>query len=249
MSLETGNAVFLSYASQDAEAARRICEALRAAGVEVWFDQSELVGGAAWDASTPHPYVWIVIVIVIVIVAAPNSTKSCCTNAVTSAVRQSPTAMSGTFRPERLNHSGAGVETARNRQVQSPPRCLFFSRPLRSRTNRSWRLINATLRLGYQALTVRPHVRQDRRVLRIAREVGRFIGVDAELKELLVNRLFPTDAGRQPFVIRVRNERAHRAAFRLAGNIPKQTAISRKIADVFPLRRARALAPRIPEVR
>ncbi len=44
------NAVFLSYASQDAEAARRICDALRAAGVEVWFDQSELRGGDAWDA-------------------------------------------------------------------------------------------------------------------------------------------------------------------------------------------------------
>ncbi len=42
-------AVFLSYASQDAEAARRIAEALRAAGVEVWFDQSELRGGDAWD--------------------------------------------------------------------------------------------------------------------------------------------------------------------------------------------------------
>jgi TolB-like protein len=41
--------VFLSYASQDAEAARRICESLRAAGVEVWFDQSELRGGDAWD--------------------------------------------------------------------------------------------------------------------------------------------------------------------------------------------------------
>src|SRR4051812_36282203 len=43
-------AVFLSYASQDAEAARRVCEALRSAGVEVWFDQSELRGGDAWDA-------------------------------------------------------------------------------------------------------------------------------------------------------------------------------------------------------
>ncbi|MBI5768358.1 MAG: tetratricopeptide repeat protein [Verrucomicrobia bacterium] len=43
-------AVFLSYASQDAEAARRICDALRAASVEVWFDQNELVGGDAWDA-------------------------------------------------------------------------------------------------------------------------------------------------------------------------------------------------------
>ena len=44
-------AVFLSYASEDAEAAARICEALRAAGVEVWLDQSELRGGDAWDTS------------------------------------------------------------------------------------------------------------------------------------------------------------------------------------------------------
>src|SRR5215469_5385303 len=42
-------AVFLSYASEDAEAARRICDSLRAAGMEVWFDQSELRGGDAWD--------------------------------------------------------------------------------------------------------------------------------------------------------------------------------------------------------
>jgi len=40
-------AVFLSYASQDAEAAARICDALRAAGVEVWLDKSELRGGDA----------------------------------------------------------------------------------------------------------------------------------------------------------------------------------------------------------
>ena len=46
---EPNKAVFLSYASQDAEAARRICEALRSAGVEVWFDQSELRGGDVWD--------------------------------------------------------------------------------------------------------------------------------------------------------------------------------------------------------
>ena len=44
-------AVFLSYASQDAEAARHICDALRAMSVEVWFDQSALRGGDAWDAS------------------------------------------------------------------------------------------------------------------------------------------------------------------------------------------------------
>jgi TolB-like protein/tetratricopeptide (TPR) repeat protein len=41
--------VFLSYASQDAQAAQKICEALRAAGIEVFLDQSELRGGDAWD--------------------------------------------------------------------------------------------------------------------------------------------------------------------------------------------------------
>jgi TolB-like protein/Flp pilus assembly protein TadD len=48
---EPSQAVFLSYASQDAEAAKKISEALRAAGIEVWFDQSELRGGDAWDQS------------------------------------------------------------------------------------------------------------------------------------------------------------------------------------------------------
>lgn len=45
----TSRAVFISYASQDAEAAGPICEALRAARIEVWFDQNELRGGDAWD--------------------------------------------------------------------------------------------------------------------------------------------------------------------------------------------------------
>jgi len=44
-------AVFISYASQDAEVAQRICAALRQAGLEVWIDQGELRGGDAWDAS------------------------------------------------------------------------------------------------------------------------------------------------------------------------------------------------------
>jgi len=47
---ELSKAVFLSYASQDAKAAEALCNALRGAGVEVWFDQSELRGGDAWDA-------------------------------------------------------------------------------------------------------------------------------------------------------------------------------------------------------
>jgi hypothetical protein len=42
-------AVFLSYASQDADAAQKTCEDLRAVGIEVWFDKSELRGGDVWD--------------------------------------------------------------------------------------------------------------------------------------------------------------------------------------------------------
>jgi hypothetical protein len=46
----SAGAVFLSYAYQDAEAAARICQAPRAAGIEVWFDQSDHRGGDAWDS-------------------------------------------------------------------------------------------------------------------------------------------------------------------------------------------------------
>jgi TolB-like protein/Tfp pilus assembly protein PilF len=46
---EASHAVFLSYASQDAEAAQKIAGALRAGGIEVFLDQSELRGGDAWD--------------------------------------------------------------------------------------------------------------------------------------------------------------------------------------------------------
>jgi TIR domain len=42
-------AVFISYASQDAQAAAHICDALRTTGIEVCFDRSELRGGDAWD--------------------------------------------------------------------------------------------------------------------------------------------------------------------------------------------------------
>ncbi|HVS54173.1 MAG TPA: TIR domain-containing protein [Opitutaceae bacterium] len=46
----SSGAVFLSYAREDGDAVRRIAEALRSFGVEVWFDQAELRGGDAWDA-------------------------------------------------------------------------------------------------------------------------------------------------------------------------------------------------------
>jgi len=49
VTIGASGAVFLSYAAEDAETARRICAALRAAGIEVWFDQSELRGGDVWD--------------------------------------------------------------------------------------------------------------------------------------------------------------------------------------------------------
>ena len=42
-------AIFLSYAREDAAVAQRLAEALRSSGIEVWFDQSELRGGDAWD--------------------------------------------------------------------------------------------------------------------------------------------------------------------------------------------------------
>jgi hypothetical protein len=41
--------VFVSYASEDREAARRIGDALLGYGLEVWFDESELGGGDVWD--------------------------------------------------------------------------------------------------------------------------------------------------------------------------------------------------------
>jgi len=46
---EALHAVFLSYTSQDMATARRIFDAMSAAGIQVWFDRSELRGGDAWD--------------------------------------------------------------------------------------------------------------------------------------------------------------------------------------------------------
>jgi tetratricopeptide (TPR) repeat protein len=44
-------AAFLSYASEDADAAARVATSLRAAGIDVWLDQSELRGGETWDSA------------------------------------------------------------------------------------------------------------------------------------------------------------------------------------------------------
>ncbi len=49
-STPVGRAVFLSYAHEDTAVALRVAEELRANGVEVWFDRSELRGGDTWDA-------------------------------------------------------------------------------------------------------------------------------------------------------------------------------------------------------
>jgi hypothetical protein len=41
--------VFISYASEDRAAARLLRDTLLAAGLDVWYDESELGGGDAWD--------------------------------------------------------------------------------------------------------------------------------------------------------------------------------------------------------
>ncbi|HVZ66377.1 MAG TPA: toll/interleukin-1 receptor domain-containing protein [Lacunisphaera sp.] len=41
--------IFISYASEDREAARRLRDTLQAAGLDVWYDENELGGGDAWD--------------------------------------------------------------------------------------------------------------------------------------------------------------------------------------------------------
>jgi TolB-like protein len=41
--------VFLSYASEDRKAAQTLRDALPAFGLDVWYDESELTGGDAWD--------------------------------------------------------------------------------------------------------------------------------------------------------------------------------------------------------
>jgi TolB-like protein/cytochrome c-type biogenesis protein CcmH/NrfG len=49
MPAPTASAIFISYAREDTDAARRMADALRSSGLEVWFDQNELRGGDTWD--------------------------------------------------------------------------------------------------------------------------------------------------------------------------------------------------------
>ena len=73
MSASAGKAVFLSYASQDAEAARRVCEALRSGGVEVWCDvEGGLEHGDEWDAKIRRQIKECVLFIPLI------STRWCC---------------------------------------------------------------------------------------------------------------------------------------------------------------------------
>lgn len=41
--------LFISYASEDREVARRLRDRIRAHGIDVWYDEDELTGGDAWD--------------------------------------------------------------------------------------------------------------------------------------------------------------------------------------------------------
>jgi len=47
---DRSKAIFVSYASDDEQAAQRLHAGLSAAGFETWFDRNELRGGDAWDA-------------------------------------------------------------------------------------------------------------------------------------------------------------------------------------------------------
>jgi len=48
---ETQPAVFVAYASEDLDAARRLAEALRGAGCSIWFDKDRLMPGQNWTRS------------------------------------------------------------------------------------------------------------------------------------------------------------------------------------------------------
>ena len=47
--IDRSKAIFVSYASDDEQAAQRLSAGLSAAGFETWFDRNELRGGDAWD--------------------------------------------------------------------------------------------------------------------------------------------------------------------------------------------------------
>jgi TIR domain len=52
--IQPSKGVFLSYASEDAGVAKRICDALRVAGIEVWFDQNR-PGSGSWPGDLVSP--------------------------------------------------------------------------------------------------------------------------------------------------------------------------------------------------
>src|SRR5215212_1512514 len=51
MSSQHKRKIFLSYARNDREAARKLYEVLKTGGIDVWFDEAELVPGAEWESA------------------------------------------------------------------------------------------------------------------------------------------------------------------------------------------------------
>jgi hypothetical protein len=43
--------IFLSYAKEDIDKARELCEKMEAAGLNVWFDKKSLKPGELWKAT------------------------------------------------------------------------------------------------------------------------------------------------------------------------------------------------------
>ena len=67
------NQVFLSYASADREAAREIANQIRKQGVNVWFDQHELLPGDSITEVIEHA---ISASAYLIVLLSPNSVNS-----------------------------------------------------------------------------------------------------------------------------------------------------------------------------
>ncbi len=48
--------IFISYMREDADAARRLCDAITSLGGDVWFDERQIAPGDAWEQEVLTPY-------------------------------------------------------------------------------------------------------------------------------------------------------------------------------------------------
>jgi len=129
-------AVFISYGSQDAVAAGRICEALQATGIEVWLDQTELRGGDSWD-STIKKQILDCALFLPVISAQTNARIegyfrrewNLATRAARHGPRRSFSGASGDRRHSRIQTAGLRARRFCLRQDRPTPPASSFANP------------------------------------------------------------------------------------------------------------------------